>query len=209
MTVLGLAGCLVLALCLIPRPVQWGRLTAPLTVVGILAAFALGSWALAFAFTAIGHGAGRVAGLGIPPAVILFAPLVLIGVVGYVARLRRERPARAPATDDPEAYRDDDGWYSNHWRSNPANADLDLGTAGYRLELVDGPLAGRTARLRDSRFRLWVASPAQGGELVVRGAIDRPDLQGVTLLGAYAFSHGDEAMVWTEASSARGPTVEP
>jgi hypothetical protein len=191
---LALAAALVLALCLIPRPFDRSRITIALLVLGFLAAFGVGSWLLSLVFAGVGNVAYKVEALGVPAPLIILSPLLLVGILGWLGRLRAPRPvvATVPSQD---RYVEDDAWYSSQWRSNAA----DLGTAGYRLELVDGPLAGRTARLRDSRHRLWVASPEQGGELIVRGAIARPDLQGVTLLGAYEFSHGDEAMVWTPA----------
>jgi hypothetical protein len=199
MLVLVLVGCLALALCLIPRPFDRSRLAMPLLVLGFLAACGLGSWLLSRVFVDVGVSVARLQEFGVPPWLILCSPLLLVGVLGLLAQPRRERTARKTTTAEPEAYHDDAHWYSSHWRRNPANADVDLGTAGYRLELVDGPLAGRTARLRDSRFRLWVASPTQGGELIVRGAITRPELQGVTLLGAYEFAHSVEGMIWTPA----------
>lgn len=97
-------------------------------------------------------------------------------------------------------YKADDAWYSSEWRRDPDNPDHELGTNGYRLELIGGPLAGRTARLRDSRFRLWVVRLNDGSHAVL-GTIEPPDAMpdGAVLAGSYGFSHGDEAMVWTSA----------
>ena len=164
-------------------------------LAGFVVGFGLVSWAIASVYAGVWTGALWVERRGVPAWAILLSPLVLVAALGLVGRVRRTPHARSAGA--PRAYFDDDSWYASDWRQDPANAAHDLGTAGYPLELLGGPLAGRTARLRDSRFRLWVAAPAVGGDLIVRGGKARPDLQGVTLLGSYGFSHGDEAMIWT------------
>lgn len=96
-----------------------------------------------------------------------------------------------------ERYEDDSAWYSVDWKPDPRNPDHEIGTAGFRLELLGGPLAGRMARLRDDRFRLWVTQLADSSHAILSAMQAPSDLPpGARLLGSYGFSQRDEAMTW-------------
>lgn len=195
----------------------WAKLWPAVAALLLLSAFAAGSILLGYGGAVLGSVAEWLTTVGhVPPLLLVASPLLLAGWLGWLNRSRPLqaattrlasgeavplRPVPMLATDAAPKHEDDPTWYSSDWRRDPDNPDHELGTAGYRLELQGGPLAGRTARLRDSRFRLWVLRDA-GGELAVRGAVmlfadDVPD--GARSEGFYSFSHGDEAMVWRAA----------
>lgn len=69
---------------------------------------------------------------------------------------------------------------------------------GFELELRGGPLAGRSARVRDTEVRIAVVQ--EGGRLHLRGD-DSPESADDTgrRVGEYGFSHREEAMVWFPA----------
>ena len=70
---------------------------------------------------------------------------------------------------------------------------------GFEFELRGGPLAGGSARVRDTEVRIAVVQ--EGGRLHLRD--DAPsELAGGTgrRIGEYGFSHREEAMVWFPAS---------
>lgn len=69
---------------------------------------------------------------------------------------------------------------------------------GFELELRGGPLAGRSARVRDTEVRIAVVQ--EGGRLHLRGD-DAPELADGRgrRVGEYGFSHREEAMVWFPA----------
>jgi hypothetical protein len=192
--------CVIVGLCLVPRPIPWARLRVPLTVAGLLVGFALASWGLAHGFAFVGSVGERIESLGVPAPAIIVAPALALVLLTWLGG-RRQRRTPLASGSPTSRFEADAGWYAEDWTRDASDPAQSLGTDGYRLELVGGPLAGRMARLRDSQFRLWVAEPMSGGELIVRGAIERPALQGVTLLGAYEFSHDAEAMTWAPATS--------
>lgn len=202
---------LVVGLCLIPRRVSWRQIETPVAVVGLLVAFALGSWLLGAGAAVIGSAAERWNPRGWSAFLLVISPVLVALLIGQLVRWT-DKPKPAASINqlsdaEPSAkYSDDAGWYSSEWRRDPDNADHDLGNDGYRLELLDGPLAGKTARLRDSRFRLWVARSPRG-ELVVRGAIEEPATRGVEPLGSYGFAHEAEAMLWRPAVPAVNNTT--
>ena len=73
---------------------------------------------------------------------------------------------------------------------------------GFELELRGGPLAGRSARVTDTEMRIAVVQ--EGGRLRMRDertladdAIESGDA--ARLIGAYGFSHREEALVWFPA----------
>lgn len=73
---------------------------------------------------------------------------------------------------------------------------------GLLLELLGGPLAGQSAFMRDSRWRLWLAR--RRSSLYTVGAIDTPaPPPGGVLLGCYAFTHQDEAYRWVAREAVR------
>lgn len=91
-------------------------------------------------------------------------------------------PDRRP----PRELTDDDEWLSA--------AGVEDRT-GSRVVLEGGPLDGRTAHLRDSSYRLWVA--IGNGDTVVRSARDRPsEATAVDLIGWYEFDQEDETLRW-------------
>ena len=68
----------------------------------------------------------------------------------------------------------------------------------YQLELLGGPLAGRTARVRDTDVRLSVVR--DGGALRVRPPDDEDPLDATArVIGCYGFSHREESLVWFPA----------
>lgn len=69
---------------------------------------------------------------------------------------------------------------------------------GFELELRGGPLAGGSARVRDTEVRIAVVR--EGGRLLLRDD-DSPVLGdgGSRRIGEYGFSHREEAMVWFPA----------
>ena len=69
---------------------------------------------------------------------------------------------------------------------------------GFELELRGGPLAGRSARVRDTEVRIAVVQ--EGGRLHLRDETE-PQLTDDTgrRIGEYGFSHREEAMVWFPA----------
>lgn len=148
-------------------------------------------------FTALLFGSAALAvyvSHGRPGFVLWFAVWALPGI----AVLARQHVGGLPADPTPVVVEEAEGYAPDvEWLAPDEPGDSSLDTAGYRLTLVGGPLAGRKARLRDSRFRLWVAGA--NGERRVRGAIERPGglPEGSRLIGFYGFSHGDEAMVWS------------
>ena len=69
---------------------------------------------------------------------------------------------------------------------------------GFELELRGGPLAGGSARVRDTEVRIAVVR--EGGHLHLRTA-DAPSAEehGGRRIGEYGFSHREEALVWFPA----------
>lgn len=69
---------------------------------------------------------------------------------------------------------------------------------GFELELRGGPLAGESARVRDTEVRIAVIQ--EGGQLHLRDH-DEPQLadDAGRRIGEYGFSHREEAMVWFPA----------
>ncbi len=70
---------------------------------------------------------------------------------------------------------------------------------GYEVELLGGPLAGGTARVRDTEVRLAVVREA--GQLYMRDPTCEPiDLSpAARVIGSYGFSRREEALVWFPA----------
>jgi hypothetical protein len=74
-----------------------------------------------------------------------------------------------------------------------------MGSSDYEVELRGGPLAGRTARVRDTEVRLSVVR--ERGEL----RVDTMDDDGARaasrarVIGCYRFSHRVESLVWFPA----------
>lgn len=69
---------------------------------------------------------------------------------------------------------------------------------GFELELRGGPLAGGSARVRDTEVRIAVVR--EGGRLHLRGD-DSASVAGEGhRIGEYGFSHREEAMVWFPAA---------
>lgn len=70
---------------------------------------------------------------------------------------------------------------------------------GFRLALKGGPLAGGVVRVRDTEVRLAVVQ--ESGRLHMRDSEQIPVLRrsDARLIGAYGFSHREEAMVWFPA----------
>lgn len=70
---------------------------------------------------------------------------------------------------------------------------------GFELELRGGPLAGGSARVHDTEVRLAVVQ--EGGHLHMRDEKIPADetAKGTRLIGAYGFSHREEALVWFPA----------
>ena len=69
---------------------------------------------------------------------------------------------------------------------------------GFELELRGGPLAGGSARVRDTEVRIAVVR--EGGHLHLRSS-DVPSAadQDSRRIGEYGFSHREEALVWFPA----------
>lgn len=136
--------------------------------------------------------------------VILFVAWAVPGLVLLINYRLAERAVQDAQTErdfwPDDKYEDDPAWYASDWKPDPSNPDDQIGTDGYRLEMLGGPLAGRKARLRDSSGLLWVVELADGS-LALRATVARPaDLPaGSRLLGSYEFSHADEAMIWIAA----------
>lgn len=69
---------------------------------------------------------------------------------------------------------------------------------GFELELRGGPLAGGSARVRDTEVRIAVVQ--EGGRLHLRDEDDSERADGAgRRIGEYGFSHREEAMVWFPA----------
>ena len=69
---------------------------------------------------------------------------------------------------------------------------------GFELELRGGPLAGGTARVRDTEVRIAVVR--EGGRLHLRENVPpAADEEAGRRIGEYGFSHREEAMVWFPA----------
>lgn len=69
---------------------------------------------------------------------------------------------------------------------------------GFELELRGGPLAGGSARVRDTEVRIAVVR--EGGRLHLRD--DDASVDGEQpgrRIGEYGFSHREEALVWFPA----------
>lgn len=67
--------------------------------------------------------------------------------------------------------------------------------AGFELELRGGPLAGGSARVRDTEVRIAVVQ--EGGRLHLRDEAEPQLADGAgRRIGEYGFSHREEAMVW-------------
>lgn len=63
-----------------------------------------------------------------------------------------------------------------------------------------GPLDGRTAKLLDDRFALWVAKDDAEHELIVRSSVGAPALPpSCRLLGCYRYVAAEEWMAWCPA----------
>lgn len=89
-------------------------------------------------------------------------------------------------------------WYSSEWKGEKRGR----AGRGLEMELVGGPLAGRSAYVRDTDACLWVAR--YGARFVVTGCTRRPEtFQGAVMLGCYGFCHFAEAMRWTPAGASR------
>ena len=70
-----------------------------------------------------------------------------------------------------------------------------MGTGDYQIELVGGPLGGRTARVTDTGVRLQVVR--EGGRLRMHQDGERAASDaGARVIGCYGFSHRDESLVW-------------
>lgn len=67
--------------------------------------------------------------------------------------------------------------------------------AGFDLELRGGPLAGGTARVRDTEVRIAVVQEGGHLHLCDDDASAIADEAG-RRIGEYGFSHREEAMVW-------------
>ena len=69
---------------------------------------------------------------------------------------------------------------------------------GFELELRSGPLAGGSARVRDTEVRIAVVR--EGGHLFLRDDDPPAPADGTSRrIGEYGFSHREEAMVWFPA----------
>ena len=69
---------------------------------------------------------------------------------------------------------------------------------GFRLEMRGGPLAGGSARVRDTEVRLAVIQ--ENGRLRLGDATAQPPVaEGARVIGAYGFSHREESLVWFPA----------
>jgi hypothetical protein len=70
---------------------------------------------------------------------------------------------------------------------------------GFELELRGGPLAGRSTRVTDTEVRIAVVQ--EGGRLQMRDERTLADeaTGAARLIGAYGFSHREEALVWFPA----------
>ena len=69
---------------------------------------------------------------------------------------------------------------------------------GFELELRGGPLAGGSARVRDTEVRIAVVR--EGGRLHLRDdEASLSDEQKGRRIGEYGFSHREEALVWFPA----------
>jgi len=68
---------------------------------------------------------------------------------------------------------------------------------GFELELRGGPLAGESARVRDTEVRIAVVQ--DGGQLHLRDSEPDACAQSGRRIGEYGFSHREEAMVWFPA----------
>ena len=69
---------------------------------------------------------------------------------------------------------------------------------GFELELRGGPLAGGSARVRDTEVRIAVVR--EGGKLLLRDDDPPAVTDGSSKrIGEYGFSHREEAMVWFPA----------
>jgi hypothetical protein len=77
--------------------------------------------------------------------------------------------------------------------------DLPMSARGFDLELRGGPLAGGSARVHDTEVRLAVVQ--EGGRLQMRDERESPDhaTADARVIGAYGFSHREEALVWFPA----------
>jgi len=72
-------------------------------------------------------------------------------------------------------------------------------SSGYEVELRGGPLAGRTARVRDTEVRLSVV--CEGGALRMQPLHDHSTHEPTArVIGCYGFSHRDESLVWFPAA---------
>jgi hypothetical protein len=77
--------------------------------------------------------------------------------------------------------------------------DLPMSARGFDLELRGGPLAGGSARVHDTEVRLAVVQ--KDGRLQMRDERE-PPIRGAAdarVIGAYGFSHREEALVWFPA----------
>ena len=69
---------------------------------------------------------------------------------------------------------------------------------GFQVELRGGPLAGGSARVRDTEVRIAVVR--EGGRLHLRDDAPSGLADGAgRRIGEYGFSHREEAMVWFPA----------
>jgi hypothetical protein len=67
----------------------------------------------------------------------------------------------------------------------------------YQFELLGGPLAGGTARVRDTEVRLHVVREC--GQLRVQPEDAGIPDGGARVIGTYGFSHREESLVWFPA----------
>lgn len=71
---------------------------------------------------------------------------------------------------------------------------------GCRLELRGGPLAGRSARVHDTEVRLAVIQENGRLRMSPTTTPEPPSrTDGGKVIGAYGFSHREEALVWFPA----------
>lgn len=92
-----------------------------------------------------------------------------------------------------------DAWYWADWRPNDGEMRGAREGQGLELELIDGPLRGRSVMSRDTLIGMWVAQ--LDGQLLVlerKEAEQRPrDLpRGAVLLGFYVYDSFQEALIF-------------
>jgi hypothetical protein len=73
-----------------------------------------------------------------------------------------------------------------------------MGSGDYNLELLGGPLAGRTARVHDTEVRLSV-DRERGTLCLERTGEPASHASSARVIGSYRFSHREESLVWFPA----------